>query len=455
MERKFVNVILLGFGFMFVFTAFQTMGNIEKTILDSISQDDSSFTGDGYTSLAIIYATLAICNWMAPSIITLTGPRGAMLIGALTYLFFIITFLFPRTWLLYVASVLIGAGAAAIWTGQGNYLTLNSDADTISRNSGIFWAMLQCSMFFGNLFVFIKFQGKNHIDLETRNVVFGSLTGVCVVGIVFLLLLRPIRRLPSLEDAKMEMASNDAESPMEAFKGAIRLFCTRDMLLLSATFIYTGVELSFFSGVYSPSIGFTLQMGENAKQFVGLSGVFIGMGEVLGGALFGILGNKTTRWGRDPIVIMGYIIHLSSFFLIFINLPAVAPFGNTTEVSYINPSPYLAMFCSFLLGFGDACFNTQIYSILGGNYSDNSTSAFALFKFTQSMAAAACFFYSSKALLSVQLIILAILASLGTASFCRVEWGARARARAAALTAIDDKTSPATHALADNTLHYD
>lgn len=59
-------------------------------------------------------------------------------------------------------------------------------------------------MFFGNLFVFIKFQGKNHIDLETRNVVFGALTAVCVVGIVFLLLLRPIRRLPSLEDAKVK-----------------------------------------------------------------------------------------------------------------------------------------------------------------------------------------------------------------------------------------------------------
>lgn len=29
MDRGFLNVILLGFGFMFVFTAFQTMGNIE------------------------------------------------------------------------------------------------------------------------------------------------------------------------------------------------------------------------------------------------------------------------------------------------------------------------------------------------------------------------------------------------------------------------------------------
>ncbi|KAG7302811.1 hypothetical protein JYU34_012788 [Plutella xylostella] len=453
MERRFANVILLGFGFMFVFTAFQTMGNIEKTILDSISQDDPSFSGDGYTSLAIIYATLGLCNWLAPSVITFTGPRGAMIIGGLTYLFFIVTFLFPKTWLLYVASVLIGAGAAAIWTGQGNYLTLNSDAETISRNSGIFWAMLQCSLFFGNLFVFIKFQGKSHIDVDTRNVVFGVLTAVCAVGIVFLLLLRPTRRAPAIDDAKVEVVS-EPESAMDAFRGACRLFMTKEMILLSATFIYTGVELSFFSGVYSPSIGFTLAMGDNAKQLVGLSGVFIGMGEVLGGALFGILGSKTTRWGRDPIVIMGYVIHLVSFFLIFINLPTEAPFGDTTAVSYIDPSPALAMTCSFLLGFGDACFNTQIYSILGGNYSDNSTSAFALFKFTQSLAAAACFFYSSKALLSVQLSILAVLATLGTGAFCRVEWAGRARARAAALEAID-KTSPATHSLADNTLHYD
>lgn len=56
---------------------------------------------------------------------------------------FIASFLWPQTWLLYSASAMIGVGAAAIWTGQGTYLTLNSDPGTISRNSGIFWAMLQ------------------------------------------------------------------------------------------------------------------------------------------------------------------------------------------------------------------------------------------------------------------------------------------------------------------------
>ena len=32
---------------------------------------------------------------------------------------------------------------SVLWTGQGNFLTVNSDSETISRNSGIFWALLQ------------------------------------------------------------------------------------------------------------------------------------------------------------------------------------------------------------------------------------------------------------------------------------------------------------------------
>ncbi len=47
------------------------------------------------------------------------------------------------TWSFYVVSVLIGCGAAILWTAQGVYLALNSNDLTISRNSGLFWALFQ------------------------------------------------------------------------------------------------------------------------------------------------------------------------------------------------------------------------------------------------------------------------------------------------------------------------
>ena len=38
----------------------------------------------------------------------------------------------------------------------------------MERNSGIFWAMLQCSLLIGNTFVYFQFQDLDDIDKDTR-----------------------------------------------------------------------------------------------------------------------------------------------------------------------------------------------------------------------------------------------------------------------------------------------
>ncbi|XP_030369935.1 UNC93-like protein MFSD11 [Scaptodrosophila lebanonensis] len=422
MDKKFLMVLILGFGFMFVFTAFQTISNIEKTILDSISQEDVSFKGEGYTSLAIIYLFFSLSNWLAPSFISFTGPRVAMVVGALTYTAFMITFIFPSTSLLYVGSAVLGLGASITWTGQGTYLARCSEPSTISRNSGVFWALLQCSMFIGNLFVYYQFQDKSHIDKETRHLVIGVLTIIAVLGIVFLAALRFMADNAE-QDNELEEKQTGCGQAVYALKSAGKLFFTRKMLLLSLAFFYTGLELSFFSGVFGSSIGFTTRIADTPKEIVGLVGICIGAGEVFGGGLFGILASKTTRYGRDPIVIVGYLLHMTAFFLTFINLPNSAPFKDTTDISYLDPpSAGIALACAFFLGLGDACFNTQIYSMLGGEYVNNAVGAFALFKFTQSVAAAISFFYSAHIGLYVQLGILVVTGTIGTIAFVLVEW---------------------------------
>ncbi|XP_054713785.1 LOW QUALITY PROTEIN: UNC93-like protein MFSD11 [Uloborus diversus] len=420
-DKMFLNVLLLGFAFMLVFTAFQTCGMIQKTVITSMKKSYENYDGDGYISLAVVYAVFSVSNWIAPSIICKLGPKVSMILGGLTYCLFIGNFFFHETWCLYLASAIVGFGASVIWTGQGNFLTINSDSDTMSRNSGVFWALLQCSLLFGNIFVFFTFQGKSEIDDQTRYTVFGVLLGVAIVGIVLMLFLRT-NKSDSITLSTLTSGEPEVSGAKEEFVKAFKLLKTKEMLLLALSFLYTGLELSFFSGVYGAGISFTKRFGDDAVKYVGISGICIGIGEILGGAVFGILGKKTNKYGRDPVILLGFITHMITFYLICINLPAEATLHETPQRAMIESSVWIAMICAFGLGFGDSCYNTQIYSILGSMYAEESAPAFAIFKFFQSISAAAAFFYSTKLKLPYQLLILAISGTIGTFSFWAVEW---------------------------------
>lgn len=43
-----------------------------------------------------------------------------------------------------------------------------------------------------------------------------------------------------------------------------------------------GLELTFYSGVYGTCIGAMTQFGHDAKSLIGISGICIGVGEILG-----------------------------------------------------------------------------------------------------------------------------------------------------------------------------
>ncbi len=292
----------------------------------------------------------------------------------------------------------------------------------MTRNSGIFWAMFQSSGLIGNTIVFFEFHGITQVNEATRNSIVAALFSAGLVGTMVLASLRP-----TLWVMESTAPNTAAISTTQAVRKAWALFWTPDMITLGLTFVYCGLELTFYSGVYGPSLGFTLRLGKDeAKALVGMHGIVLAIGEIVGGLLFGILGAKIlTRFGasggRDPVVVVGFLIHLVAYFLVFINLPNTAPFGDTFDYAYIDSSPALAMLSSFLLGFGDACFNTQIISILGSIYSDDSVSAFAIFKFVQSTSAAIAFFYSGTFGLYPQLLILAVSAVAGTYGFTKVE----------------------------------
>ncbi|KAE9544555.1 hypothetical protein AGLY_000096 [Aphis glycines] len=213
--------------------------DFKKTVLKSIEKEDPSFTGDGYTSLCIIYGVFALCNWLAPTIIGMIGSRKSIYLGSICYVAFLMPFLWPSNILLYTMSALLGFGASIIWTGQGTYLTMNSDLSTISRNSGIFWAMSKISICIGNVFVILVLCDKTELNESTRMLVFTVLAVVCGFGTLILMTLRPS---VDVEDKENEVNFQKPNSmiPKKELKDSMRLLMTKDMLLLSTLFLFTG-----------------------------------------------------------------------------------------------------------------------------------------------------------------------------------------------------------------------
>ncbi|KAB1265549.1 UNC93-like protein MFSD11 [Camelus dromedarius] len=375
-SKKLFNILILGIAFMFMFTAFQTCGNVAQTVIRSLNSTD--FHGSGYTSMAIIYGVFSASNLITPSVVAIVGPQLSMFASGLFY-----------------------------------------------------------SLFFGNLYIYFAWQGKTQISESDRRTVFIALTVISLVGTVLFFLIRKpdaenvLGEDESSDDQDLEVnesAQNNMTKAVDAFKKSLKLCVTKEMLLLSITTAYTGLELTFFSGVYGTCIGAINKFGTEEKSLIGLSGIFIGIGEILGGSLFGLL-SKNNRFGRNPVVLLGILVHFIAFYLVFLNMPGdapIAPVEGTDSSAYITPSKEVAIFCSFLLGLGDSCFNTQLLSILGFLYSEDSAPAFAVFKFVQSICAAVAFFYSNYLLLHWQLLVMVIFGFLGTVSFFTVEWEAAA-----------------------------
>ncbi|KAJ8253649.1 hypothetical protein COCON_G00202610 [Conger conger] len=432
-DVRVFNVVILGIGFLLIFTAFTTCGNIEQTVIKSV--ENRTFVGSGYHSLGIIYGVFSVSNLFAPTVVTILGPQVTMFLSGVLYSGYIAVFIHPAAWSLYMTSFLIGVGAAMLWTAQGHFLVQNSDAATINRNTGVFWGLLQCSMLFGNLYIYFDWNGITEITDGNRRSLFLALLVISVLGTLCFLVLRkpPLQEdilseeegqsLLSAHVMYKQRAVSAVREAKSDFGTMLKLFQSRTILLLSCCMAYSGLELSFYSGVYGTCLGATTHFGNAAKGLIGLSGIMVGIGEILGGGLFGLV-CKNSRLRRTSVVFLGMVVHFIAFYLIFLNIPDDAPLAinsGTQHEPYLLPSASIALLCSFLLGLGDSCFNTQLYSILGCVYAEQSAPAFTIFKFIQSICAALAFFYSGYLLLTWQLLLMVLLGFMGTLCFFLVE----------------------------------
>ncbi len=111
-------------------------------------------------------------------------------------------------------------------------------------------------------------------------------------------------------------------------QSCFRLLATPEMLQLVSFFFFMGMELTFFSGVYGPCLGFT-QKFDDPKSLAALNGVLVSIGEILGGLVLGCCGRAIFGTCRSPAVVVGTSLQFAAYAGILINIPNDAPVPNS------------------------------------------------------------------------------------------------------------------------------
>lgn len=142
------NVVAVSFGFLFLFTSFQSLTNLQSTL----NKEEGLGTG----GLSIIYGALVVSCMFVPSfIINHLGCKWTIAASMVCYILYMAAN-FHAVWGLIVpASIILGFGAAPLWSAKCTYLTRTAvwyakltnttEDDVINRFFGFFFMVFQTS----------------------------------------------------------------------------------------------------------------------------------------------------------------------------------------------------------------------------------------------------------------------------------------------------------------------
>ena len=115
-RRIYKNLILISLAFLLLFTAFGTTSSLQSSI--------NEVDGLGTSSLAVTYAALVLSCMFVPSImIEKMTVKWAMVVSVFCYSTYIASQFYPEFYTLLPTAVVLGLGAAPLWTAQCTYFT--------------------------------------------------------------------------------------------------------------------------------------------------------------------------------------------------------------------------------------------------------------------------------------------------------------------------------------------
>ncbi|KAK3085295.1 hypothetical protein FSP39_001180 [Pinctada imbricata] len=434
------NVCVVSVVFLFLFTSFQSFQNLQSTL--------NKEEGLGPITLAILYFSLIVSSLFLPSfLIAKFGCKWTLSFSILCYVVYMLANFWPMWATLVPASVVIGIGAAPLWSAKSTYLSQLAKAyagltdrtgdDVNNLFFGIFFMTFQTSQIWGNIISSSIFK-QNIEEAEILN----SSSLLC--GASF----NPSQSIETIglkrpDDNKVQLlcwiyfgssmlafvialfvtntASDSQQDPGTShgilFIETFRHLCSSgyQKLLIPLT-VYSGLEQGFISADYTKSyISCTIGIWN-----IGYVMICYGVTDAILSLTFGAL----VKWvGHTPFFVLEDLAFDRIFNAVF--LIAFIVHGGTQIFLLLwepNNADYVIFFViAGLWGMGDAVIQTQINALYGDLFEDRRPAAFSNYRLWESVGFIISFAYNSFFVTSVKIYVLMAFLTVGMTLYCVIE----------------------------------
>lgn len=430
MSRRsiFKNVVVVSSGFLLLFTAFQSVSNLQSSI--------NSEQGLGTYTLATIYVALVVsCMFVPAFMISRLGLKYTLVVSMLMYTVYFMANFYPTWFTMIPASIILGLGGAPLWTAKCAYLTTlaseyarqtgQKTVDVVTRFFGVFFMIFQTAQIWGNLISYyvlkpggppanatlnfsVESCGANFVTAEeitdnanlqppdnSKLYTLMSIYTVCAFlsALSVLVLLDPIATQPNGDTKK--------RSSFGLLVETLRHMRKPYQWAIVPLTIYSGVEQAFLVGDFTQAY-VSCSLGIHNVGFVMIT---FGLTDAIFSMVFGSIIKVV---GRIPIFVFGAIVNAAIIMVLYL-------WKSSPE------EPYVFFIIAGCWGLGDAVWQTQVNAFYGIVFADSEEGAFANYRLWESLGFIVAFAVQKVLLVTHKLLLLTVLLSAGMIGYLFIE----------------------------------
>ncbi|KHJ92558.1 hypothetical protein OESDEN_07548, partial [Oesophagostomum dentatum] len=355
---------LLGIGTLFLYLGYFTQCFISESVIHSVhSKDPERISGfAGYYGQAFHYSAFAISSLFSAGLQHYFSSKWILFISTVLFAVYHLGFFHINSYYFYFSQVMMGFAYSLYNNGEGAYIAEHSSRRTVESNSGIETAAIY-GMFFG-------------------------VTLLAMLTFAFL----PTKQYDSI-------ASNSPRI-IPSFKTQIKelakTFVHPNMLLLFFTFLYMGILVSFFLGIYPTTLSFTASLVQDTYIVAFYSGA-VGLAELSGGVFVRPMIKKLNKKRKLLVVMLVHVVVVISGTILFL---LSVPERSTIEPNdgsslLLKPNRYIACAIGYLIGMGDFTLTMARVIICQVAVPQNRNEVFSLTRIYQCISSCVVLFLST------------------------------------------------------------